>query len=207
MSATPIALLMLAAASGAAAAPPTAPEPAAAARPAPPRWLADYEQARLDRGRDAMIALTTWGGANLVAGAIGWPLSDEPAWQAFHSMNLAWGAVNLAIALPSLVGHLRADPTKAEVREVLKAEHGLQATLLLNLGLDVAYLTAGALLWERGEFGDEPLLTGFGRSLIVQGAFLLVFDAVFYAVSAQASGALYSRLGEQAAEVGWVGRF
>ena len=89
----------------------------------------------------------------------------------------------------------------------LRAEEGLKATLWLNLGLDVAYLTAGALMWERGASGDEPLLLGFGRSLVLQGAFLLAFDVVFSVLTANHTATLYSRVREGGGEVGFSGRF
>lgn len=169
--------------------------------------LLDYNRARLKRGVEAMTALTVWGGLNTLAGAIGWPLSKDTQWQAFHGMNLGWGTVNLAIAIPSLVRNLAADPAEYTLVQTLKAEQSLQISLIVNLGLDVAYLTAGALLWERGDFGGDPLLTGFGQSLIIQGAFLLAFDIVYYVISADISASLYSRVRDGGLEVGLVGRF
>jgi len=181
---------------------------AATPKSPPPKWLVDYNRERIDRSVEGMTALTVWAGANMLAGAIGWPLAEEEQWQAFHSMNLAWGAVNLAIALPSLVRNLNADPATMSFADTLKAEEDMKAILLLNAGLDVAYLTAGALLWERGDFGNDDVLTGIGQSLIIQGAFLLVFDIVMAVVTSDAKADLYTRFREGGgAEVGFMGRF
>lgn len=154
-----------------------------------------------------MTALTIWGGMNVVAGAIGWPLADDEQWQSFHAMNLAWGAVNLAIAIPALVRNLNADPAKISLADTLSSEESLTSVLLLNVGLDVAYVTAGALLWERGDFGGDPLLTGMGQALILQGAFLMAFDIVFAVLTSDAKAHLYTQMREGGGEVGFRGRF
>jgi hypothetical protein len=60
----------------------------------------------------------------------------------------------------------------------------LERTLIFNSGLDIAYIATGLYLRERGK--NELNLTrseqfqGFGKSLMLQGGFLLVFDALFY---------------------------
>jgi len=56
--------------------------------------------------------------------------------------------------------------------------------LLINAGLDVAYLGSGFLLRYLSTRYDSrsDLLKGYGNSLILQGAFLLVFDLSFWQV-------------------------
>ena len=84
---------------------------------------------------------------------------------------------------------------------------------MLNLGLDVAYLTAGALIWERGATDSSPLLEGYGWSLVMQGGVLLIFDAVMYALDSQDNGYLYGLIQSDRAgapprwEIGYAARF
>ena len=56
----------------------------------------------------------------------------------------------------------------------------MEKIFLVNVGLNVAYMAAGGMLWERGRrLGDERL-EGYGPSLVLQGAFLVGFDTVMF---------------------------
>ena len=56
--------------------------------------------------------------------------------------------------------------------------------LLVNVGLDVAYITGGFLMKEMAKTREskQDLLRGYGRSLILQGGFLLAFDIILFSV-------------------------
>ncbi len=59
----------------------------------------------------------------------------------------------------------------------------MQKVLLLNAGLDVGYMAFGGYLWQRGSSEDNARLTGYGQSLILQGAFLMAFDLTLFALN------------------------
>jgi hypothetical protein len=106
-------------------------------------------------------------------------------------MTAAWGAVNLALALPWLVrlgrehsqrGRWSALSRDDLAREVERARDDASrgaAFFALNTGLDVAYVTAGALMLYLGERPEtrSDWLSGMGIAVLVQGAALLAFDA------------------------------
>lgn len=52
----------------------------------------------------------------------------------------------------------------------------------MNAALDVAYITGGFLMKEMAKTRENKrdILRGYGKSLILQGGFLLAFDAVLY---------------------------
>jgi hypothetical protein len=82
------------------------------------------------------------------------------------------------------VVHLRlAPPPSLSLNSFFTQQLSLETTFLLNAGLDVAYVTAGFWLLARaavpGTVRPERLL-GFGRSLRVQGGFLLLFDVAMW---------------------------
>ena len=52
--------------------------------------------------------------------------------------------------------------------------------MLFNAGLDVGYVFGGLYLNERGQRLVNEQTQGFGKSLVLQGSFLLVFDVVQY---------------------------
>ncbi len=57
----------------------------------------------------------------------------------------------------------------------------IQSFLLLNAGLDVAYIATGFYLKERSKnSSSSERLRGYGNSLLLQGGFLLAFDVALY---------------------------
>jgi hypothetical protein len=62
----------------------------------------------------------------------------------------------------------------------VEAQHGIEKILLLNCGLDLGYIAMGGYLVERGRRKEKLQWIGFGKSIVLQGAFLLVFDAILY---------------------------
>lgn len=124
--------------------------------------------------RNAMIALTSWGGTNLSSGLIGWGISNGES-KYFHQMNAAWGAINAGIGISALL--INKDQPET-VSEALNRSHRTEKILYLNTGLDVAYVTAGFLFKARSKNNPKNVdrFRGFGNSLLLQGGFLLLFD-------------------------------
>lgn len=157
----------------------TGPAPAGAANqtaPTPDVW--DH-QSRISR------QLAAWGIVSLTAGAavglVGQLRSSAPV-RAFGTQNAAWGAVDLAIAgfgqQRSRARRAQAsDPTDALLQDgELRA---LRRVLLVNAGLDVAYIAAGlgTMGWAlRRNRQPLPAVVGHAAAVILQGGFLLAFD-------------------------------
>lgn len=100
----------------------------------------------------------------------------------FHQMNIGWGLVNVLLAVWGLV---QAHPNQVAgltLSDSLTAQFTFEKILLLNAGLDVAYVCTGSWLRARAATtAHKPeRLRGFGRALWVQGGFLLLFDVGFY---------------------------
>lgn len=89
----------------------------------------------------------------------------------FWGMTLFWIAIDAGIA-----GWAVMDPV-TDVAEFRKL-------LLINGCLDVVYLIVGFVLIAR----VDPLVRGFGRAIILQGGFLLVFDFIWWWCLAGSSG-------------------
>ncbi|HEX8428350.1 DUF6992 family protein [Hymenobacter sp.] len=114
----------------------------------------------------------------------------------FHQMNLGWNFVNVLLAV---WGMLQAHPNQVAgltLPDSLMAQFNFEKILLFNAGLDVAYLCIGS--WLRARAATAPKLPerllGFGRSLWLQGAFLLLFDLSFYLVYHQQAAKLLALL-------------
>jgi hypothetical protein len=126
-----------------------------------------------------MIGLGSWAlGSIAVSGPL-WFIT-EGSTQRFHEMNVAWNLVNLGIAGAGLFVELRT-PMVTGLGDALAAQRRIESTLLLNIGLDVAYMAAGWALLERAKRDGPDTLRweGYGYSLILQGGFLFLFDIGF----------------------------
>ena len=81
-------------------------------------------------------------------------------------MNMAWNAVNLGIAGLAYWGTQRDKKKTFTLTETLKAQSGVEKSLLFNMGLDLAYMAGGLYLWERGygmsDVDDRDRFSGWG---------------------------------------------
>jgi hypothetical protein len=146
------------------------------------KTLIDWNQDRLLHTERSMWVLTTWATANVAIGAIGMRRSNTPEQRAFQQMNLGWGLINLGLAGSGLWNATHSDPSGLDwwssQQELLKT----QQIFLFNTGLDVGYVAAGFWMQERAKTATRHAdrWRGFGRSIVLQGAFLFVFDLGAY---------------------------
>jgi len=160
--------------------------------------LLDYNENRLRKQKTAMTVLGTWAIGNIAVGAslMG---NREGEDKYFHQMNLGWGAINLALAGFGYYSAVSTDPGSFGLYETVNQQHRFQKILLFNAGLDVGYMLGGAYLIERSKNTPDDKnperLKGFGKSIILQGAFLFAFDLATYFVLAKDNENLKPLLG------------
>jgi hypothetical protein len=134
-------------------------------------------QTRLEYNRQGMLILGSWALLNLVVGILG-SFQRKGQVQAFHQMNIYWNLVNLGIAG---FGFWQATQVAAlNFWEVLVAQQQIEKVLLFNAALDLGYMAIGLVLIERGRRLEKERWIGFGKSILLQGAFLILFDAILY---------------------------
>jgi hypothetical protein len=141
--------------------------------------VVEQNRDRLQLNRTGMGVLLGWAGLNLAVGTWG-AFSAEGRWKYVHQMNAGWNVVNAGIATAGLVGALSTDPASLGMAETIREGYSIEKILLFNAGLDIGYVAGGAFLNERGLRTDSDRLVGYGRSIMVQGAFLFAFDLVLY---------------------------
>ena len=139
----------------------------------------DIVQKQYKTQKTAMGILGSWAVINIGTGIYG-SFQYEGEAMYFHQFDAMWNSVNLAIA-----GFSYFSAKKILVNNSLQKawdrQVKLEKTLLLNIGLDAAYITGGLLLKQIAKSASNPnLYNGYGNSLIMQGAFLLLFDIGFY---------------------------
>jgi hypothetical protein len=144
--------------------------------------LYKFEKERTGISKRSMLVLAGWSAANLVVSGIA-SKTHNPEVRYFHQMNVMWGGINLAFAGLGYWGAGREkidDPTLAAV---LKHQSKIEKTYLINTGLDVVYIAAGLFMNRKSENQRNPdKFKGYGNSIMLQGGFLLLYDAVNYAI-------------------------
>lgn len=137
--------------------------------------------------KTGMAILGTWAVGNMITGAIGRSqASGQTAY--FHEMNLIWNVVNLGIAGAGYYFTASGDvPENASA--LLNDQVSFQKTLLFNAGLDLAYIAGGFYLMERAKntTNRPERLKGYGKSVILQGSFLFVFDVILHTIHSKQS--------------------
>lgn len=154
-----------------------------------------------------MLTLGGWAVVNIGAG-LALRGSSEGATREFHTMNALWNTVNLGIAGFGYYAATQSDPASWDLATSLGKHQNFQKILLFNAGLDVGYIMGGLYLTERAKRPDvnSDQLKGFGNSIMLQGAFLMVFDLANYFIAAGYDGDLPLRLGATTNGMGltWV---
>ena len=155
-----------------------------------------YNKSRNQIDQQLMIGLGSWAASNFVLSGIGWSQAQTQKELYFHQMNVFWNVVNIGLAVPGYLKAYKADSYLSEEKTIL-AQHKTEQIFLLNTCLDVAYMSSGVLLLQRAQqLGmQEPQgqrMNGYGKSLLVQGGFLFLFDLTAYCVHKKHGSSLIS---------------
>ena len=153
--------------------------------------LTDINGQRLEKQRVSMLILGSWAVGNIALGAT-LATRREGEDKYFHAMNAGWNLVNLGLATAGYLSAVKADPAAFDLYATINEQHKLQQIFLFNAGLDVGYMMGGLYLMERSRRTENKpeRLMGFGKSILLQGAFLFVFDLGAFLWQSQGNGAL-----------------
>ncbi len=154
-----------------------------------------FQQSRNDINRTAMIVLGSWAAGNILTGVYGnFKAKGEAKY--FNQFNAMWNVVNLGIATFGYLSASNSDPSLMGNASIFSEYSSMQSFLLLNAGLDVAYIATGLYLKEKSKNSSSgERLRGYGNSLLLQGGFLLLFDTALYFIhQSNASVNLYPHI-------------
>ncbi|MDX9941119.1 MAG: hypothetical protein RBS53_02730 [Bacteroidales bacterium] len=145
--------------------------------------LLDFNLKRQEISRIGMWTLGGWAATNFLVSGIGWARGSGSNMY-FHQGNVLWNTVNAGIAGVALYSLYQGDAGSLGFLETIQEHFGMEKTLLFNAGLDVGYMATGFYLHEKArnstKFHDR--FKGYGSALILQGAFLFVFDLVLFGI-------------------------
>ena len=154
---------------------------ATAQRTTPSSTLRDFSEQRIKHQKTLGLALGSYALANIAVGAIAAGQTTGET-KEFHKMNVYWNLFNLGIAGAGLLGSRKRSADSETLADAVRQHENMKQILLVNAGLDVAYVVGGGYLRERANSHPDNAdqLRGYGKSVMLQGGFLLAFDLVNY---------------------------
>mgnify|MGYP000091358057 CR=1 FL=1 len=147
----------------------------------------NYNRELNTHSRNGMIALGSWGVGNMIVGTAGMLTTERSSMMFnFHLMNTAWNVVNVGIALPAYLGARKRLNKKYDIPGTFKLQRKQETVYGINMAADVLYVGSGVFMQEFANRFDNQRVQnsfkGMGYSLIMQGGFLLIFDAVMFTI-------------------------
>ncbi|MFO0755908.1 MAG: hypothetical protein U0359_05430 [Byssovorax sp.] len=158
-----------------------APRPARADDPSSSAQPFAAERDRFMLSRNTIVTtLGVWSAASLVGGAL---FTLDPPWmpkvapsraerRGFGVMTLSFAIVNSVFAVAGALGTSSLRRSLVDRPALDHERHAGGSFFAVNAGLDMLYITAGALMFQR----KTPWLRGFGMGALSQGGFLIGFD-------------------------------
>ena len=150
----------------------------------------EFNQKKIKIIKQSMLVLASWGAANCIYSGFSAGNSNGSE-KYFHNMNVIWGGVNLGLGA---IGYLF---TKSQYglsySQSLQKQSGVEKVFLFNAGLDVAYIMGGVYLNEKkgGSIINQDRNNGYGRSIMLQGSALFLFDGIMYLIHENHGKKLY----------------
>ena len=175
-----------------------------------PSSLAQFNKKQQRTTKTGMLALGSWAVGNFVVSGLSLNQPKDDRYY-FHQMNVLWNTVNVTLAGLGYWQAVRQGPERP-LAKTIKSHHSLRRKLLFNAGLDVAYIVGGFYLLEKAKSDEEQAnrWRGYGRSLLLQGGFLLAFDTVLYLVvrsQAESLNNIIEKLSVGPQRLGFIHRF
>ena len=153
-------------------------------------WIAAHAQSHedfytqsLNINQSGMYFLGGWALANMATGIFGW-IRYDGVQKYFHQMNAVWNLVNAGIATYALLDMAGNDISGLSDSEMMRQHIRSENFYLINAGLDLLYMAGGAWMIHAAGNNEKrhDLLKGYGQAVILQGAFLFLFDLTKFAI-------------------------
>jgi hypothetical protein len=123
----------------------------------------------------ALNWLLGWGIGSTIVGA-GLATAKTPVVRHVGLQAVSWGAIDAALALSGRINARRKEQQLLDKAEEQHEASHFRKIVAVNAGLDVLYVLGGWWLMRRSE--RDAARRGMGLGIIVQGAFLLIYDSL-----------------------------
>ncbi|MDB9990324.1 hypothetical protein OAD79_02635 [Flavobacteriales bacterium] len=133
--------------------------------------------------QQSLSLLSSWSVGNLILSPIATKNLFSPSTtnEYFHQMNFSWNLLNVGIAG---LGHIIVNKDSKKPWDIQTLHFKMkkaEKSIIINIGLDIAYMITGLLLKNNAKKNNSEyyMNKGYGNSLILQGGYLLIYDAIF----------------------------
>ena len=133
--------------------------------------------------QESLSLLSGWSVGNLIYSPLGTKnlFSPETTNEYFHQMNFSWNLLNVGIAG---LGHIIVNKESKkpwDMKILYDKKKKAERSIIINMGLDLTYMVTGFLLKNNAQKNNSEysMNKGYGNSLILQGGYLLFYDAIF----------------------------
>jgi hypothetical protein len=134
----------------------------------------DYQERRL-------AILQNWGLASVLLGVFAAKMRD-PLPRQFGLQAATWGAIDAGLAIFGRGQARRKAQRRAQGElsdeKLVREMRTFRSILLVNAALDVGYIAIGLWLIRAAPEDKRRARQGMGSGIVVQGAFLLLYDAL-----------------------------
>ena len=130
--------------------------------------------------RIGLTGLTTWAAGNMLVGGLGMAQTKGEV-RSFHEMNFFFNTVNLTLGGLGILSTYK--PRPADFKSLIEYNHQIEKVYLFNIALDLGYMASGWAIYNKGlsQTGNKADQNfGYGKSLVLQGGFLAVYDIVIF---------------------------
>ena len=129
--------------------------------------------------QQSLSLLSSWSVGNLILSPIATKNLFSPSTtnEYFHQMNFSWNLLNVGIAG---LGHIivNKDSKKPwDIKTLHFKKKKAEKSIIINMGLDLAYMVTGFII--KNNLAESSMNKGYGNSIILQGGYLLFYDAIF----------------------------
>ena len=129
--------------------------------------------------QQSLSLLSSWSVGNLILSPIATKNLFSPSTtnEYFHQMNFSWNLLNVGIAG---LGHIivNKDSKKPwDIQTLHFKKKKAEKSIIINMGLDLAYMVTGFII--KNNLAESSMNKGYGNSIILQGGYLLFYDAIF----------------------------
>ena len=133
--------------------------------------------------QNSLLLLSGWSATNLVASPIFCKnlYSAESKSDYFHQMNFNWNLINAGICGVSHFLVHRDSKKPWNLNDISNRKSKAEKSITFNMGLDILYVITGFVLNKTANEskGNLNINKGYGNSLMIQGGYLLLYDAIF----------------------------
>lgn len=139
-----------------------------------------YNDQRIAINKTGLEVQGAWGIANIAAGSIGYFGAKDGEGKYFSEMNGIFGLLNTGLSVAGLNMVKKQLTQKITYGESYNRYCTDKKIYLIGAGIDVIFIGAGFGLSAYGSSAKSSadVYTGFGKSLALQGVFLLLFDNI-----------------------------